>query len=211
MSESSFLSKLSSPHVLVLLLIVLALSSVFFGWKGWKNTFKFSLISNGIDYNGDLVNQKQNNLLNNKADKGLDFNDPSLRVKDTDNDGLNDWEELNVHKTSPYIPDTDSDNINDGDEIRLNKDPLCAEGTNCLVEESVSTSTMSTSLNDNQLLEQNTLPNVENEIDSIKNISSQELRQVLLDNGYAPDQLNQLTDEQLSEIWREAVDQIKKQ
>lgn len=43
--------------------------------------------------------------------------------KDTDNDGLRDWEE-ELYKTSPYDPDTDNDGYLDGEEINSGHNPL---------------------------------------------------------------------------------------
>ena len=71
MSENRFLSKLSSPNVLVFLLVVLALSAVFFGWKGWRSSFKYALISNGINNTTDL-NKTENILTNQKENETLD-------------------------------------------------------------------------------------------------------------------------------------------
>ncbi len=45
------------------------------------------------------------------------------QVKDTDKDGLRDWEER-LHKTDINNPDTDGDGIYDGMEIRSGTDPL---------------------------------------------------------------------------------------
>ena len=46
---------------------------------------------------------------------------------DTDDDGLNDYDEVYVYKTNPTVADTDGDGINDGDEISLGSDPLKAD------------------------------------------------------------------------------------
>jgi hypothetical protein len=54
------------------------------------------------------------------------------KSRDTDEDGINDYEELAVYHTSPYLSDTDSDGVDDAAEIRLGKDPSCPEGQNCL-------------------------------------------------------------------------------
>lgn len=43
--------------------------------------------------------------------------------KDTDNDGLRDWEEI-LWKTDPNNPDTDGDGTTDGDEISEKRNPL---------------------------------------------------------------------------------------
>jgi len=43
--------------------------------------------------------------------------------KDSDNDGLKDWEEI-LWKTDPNNPDTDADKTTDGEEIKQNRNPL---------------------------------------------------------------------------------------
>ncbi len=42
--------------------------------------------------------------------------------KDSDNDGLKDWEEV-LWKTDPQNPDTDGDGTPDGEEVKLGRDP----------------------------------------------------------------------------------------
>jgi len=51
-------------------------------------------------------------------DTGTDPNDP-----DTDNDGLNDGDEVNIHNTDPNDPDTDGDGMEDGHEVAFGYDP----------------------------------------------------------------------------------------
>lgn len=46
-------------------------------------------------------------------------------IRDTDNDGLKDWEE-DLWKTDLNNPDTDSDGTKDGEEIKLNRNPALA-------------------------------------------------------------------------------------
>lgn len=55
----------------------------------------------------------------------------ALKTKDTDGDGLSDYDELYVYKTSPYLTDTDSDGIPDNKEIQTGTDPNCPEGKTC--------------------------------------------------------------------------------
>ena len=57
--------------------------------------------------------------------------DDKLRRSDTDNDGLNDYDELYVFRTSPFLNDSDSDGINDGKEVAENTDPNCPQGKTC--------------------------------------------------------------------------------
>jgi len=54
-----------------------------------------------------------------------------LQSIDTDQDTINDYEELQFFGTSPYLPDTDSDGIQDKKEIDAGTDPLCPEGKQC--------------------------------------------------------------------------------
>ena len=47
----------------------------------------------------------------------------NINKKDTDNDGLKDWEEI-LWNTNPKDPDSDGDGTKDGDEIETGRDPL---------------------------------------------------------------------------------------
>ena len=44
-----------------------------------------------------------------------------LKTKDTDEDGINDFDELYVYETSVYLADSDSDGIDDGEEIKFDE------------------------------------------------------------------------------------------
>lgn len=50
-----------------------------------------------------------------------DANDPN---KDSDNDGLKDWQEIQIYHTDPCKADTDGDGYLDGEEIASGYDPL---------------------------------------------------------------------------------------
>ncbi len=55
----------------------------------------------------------------------------ALKYKDTDGDGLTDYDEIYIYRTSPYIADTDSDGISDGQEVKKGTDPNCPKGQTC--------------------------------------------------------------------------------
>ena len=47
--------------------------------------------------------------------------------KDTDNDGLTDYDEIFIYNTNPVISDTDGDGLEDGDELHIGVDPTNPE------------------------------------------------------------------------------------
>jgi hypothetical protein len=55
----------------------------------------------------------------------------SLSKKDTDNDGLSDFDELYRYQTSPYLADSDSDGSSDQTEVFGGTDPNCTQGQTC--------------------------------------------------------------------------------
>ncbi len=57
--------------------------------------------------------------------------DQALMYRDTDHDGLSDFDETYVYLTSKYLADTDSDGIPDNVEVTKGTDPLCPEGQSC--------------------------------------------------------------------------------
>ncbi len=65
------------------------------------------------------------------ADTLTSNSEAALKAKDTDGDGLSDYDELYVYQTSPYLADSDSDGIPDGEEVKRGTDPNCPEGRNC--------------------------------------------------------------------------------
>jgi hypothetical protein len=63
------------------------------------------------------------------------------KKRDTDGDGVSDFDETNVYQTSPYVRDSDSDGEPDNIEIAKGTDPRCARGKTCLsLSESVAAS-----------------------------------------------------------------------
>ena len=57
--------------------------------------------------------------------------DQALKNKDTDGDGLSDYDELNIYNTSAYIADSDGDGLSDGAEVKNGTDPNCPAGRTC--------------------------------------------------------------------------------
>ncbi len=51
------------------------------------------------------------------------------QTTDTDHDGLSDFQEQYVYKTSPYLADSDSDGFSDSEEVAAKSNPLDPEST----------------------------------------------------------------------------------
>ncbi len=120
-ANSLGLDKFDKRHKIGLSLLVVAIITI---TSVWVIQLRRNIIS--PLYAGSQNNQQVAN--NQLSQAELD-----LKNKDTDNDGLNDWDELNIYKTSPYLPDTDSDTFSDKQEIESGNDPTCPQGESCAV------------------------------------------------------------------------------
>ena len=81
----------------------------------------FTMPGTAVDNDGDgLSNSAETNtgIYVNSSNTGSDPNDP-----DTDGDGLNDGDEVNVHSTNPNLADSDGDGANDPTELSLGSNP----------------------------------------------------------------------------------------
>lgn len=150
----------------------------------------------------------------------------SLRAKDTDGDGLSDWDELYFYKTSPYLEDSDSDGFTDKQEIDNEKDPNCPVGRDCnsagIVEgdadvvssgsqadNSDSLNTLMDQLNVDQNLSQSGAGAAEMpaELKAIfgSDMDAASLREMLLQYGMKKEALDKISDEQLMQSYKEIL------
>lgn len=140
-----------------------------------------------------------------------------LQTRDTDGDGLSDYDEINVYRTSAYLEDTDSDGLSDYEEINgmtaglEGMNPTCPKGTDCY------------GLNDNLAQASSTptavLPEIASgtpvsfgtdEEEIINSIGTGEidvniLRSMLISNGLKEEDVNQISDDELKAIYLQAV------
>ena len=137
------------------------------------------------------------------ADKAVA--DAAAKTKDTDGDGLSDYDEINVYHTSPYLEDTDGDGVSDGVEVKLRTDPLCNEKTsNCgflsANPGATSTTTVATSTTPAENVDQTLL---------IKALSGQgdadTMRQILIQGGANADQVKLLSDADLMSMYADVL------
>jgi hypothetical protein len=112
--------------------------------------------------------------------------------KDTDGDGLTDYEEQFVYKTSPYLEDSDSDGVADKDEIDAGHDPNCPGTESC-------NTLLSTS--DSGVVVDNT------QSVGASQLSPDRLRELLRASGATEEQLATLSDEDLLALYQQAAAQ----
>lgn len=135
------------------------------------------------------------------------------RISDTDADGISDYDELYVYKSSPYLADSDSDGFSDYEEIFSGNDPNCPEGKECgfyyAVDEAGSGLTTSDVIAGlpNSGIEQPTV-NFDSEADVYNyftNMSADEIRETMLGAGMPAETLDQIDDATLIQLFNEAI------
>jgi len=148
----------------------------------------------------------------------------ALKTKDTDNDGLTDWDELNTYKTSPYLEDSDSDGFTDKEEINKGTDPNCPEGRTCSssADTSAGNANTGTATGDSATSDSSSAPSdlgldlnnatgnsSQTQVDIQKTLSGQSdvstLRQMLLDSGMDQKTLDAISDEDLMASYNEVL------
>ncbi|MFA5052122.1 MAG: hypothetical protein WC544_03635 [Patescibacteria group bacterium] len=122
----------------------------------------------------------------------------SLRSKDTDQDGITDYDELYVYHTSPYLSDSDSDGISDKAEIDQGADPNCPTGQACSRE--------TTNTNASSLANANAQTDLTNGLlDTGQNLSADQLRSILRDSGVSESDLSQVDDASLLDLYQQTL------
>ena len=218
-ANSLGLDNFDKRHKVGLSLLIVAMISITVLWV-------IQLRRNIVEplYAGQTTNQTNDTLSN--------TTDAELKAKDTDSDGLNDFDELNLYKTSPYLADTDSDTFSDKKEIESGNNPTCPEGQVCNVTTTPSTTDQATDFNNptlENLLNQSTGVNTTNTItptttpatsttntltteekDALKktfgeNPDPKAIRQLLLQAGMEQKALDALSDEQIVATFNEMI------
>ncbi len=111
-----------------------------------------------------------------------------LKEKDTDQDGLTDYQELYQYQTSIFLEDTDSDGYSDYEEVTQGEQPLCPRGENCNVLSLITPSTK---------LSEVVGEVVANPDLTILEATLNEFRQFLLANNVSPEDIDSLSDNDL--------------
>ncbi len=143
---------------------------------------------------GDVGLSRYQKTLANKIVAAAEPDLLGLKQKDTDFDGLNDYDELYTYATSPYLKDSDSDGINDAQELNRGSDPNCPEGQNCFAVWSDDTADTGAGTVAIDALYSNAL-------------SAAQVRELLRQNGMSQADLDQYSDAELLNAYQQIVSQ----
>ena len=155
------------------------------------------------------------------AEQKLTKQRENQRKLDTDIDGLSDYDELYVYRSSPYLQDTDSDGLDDRTEVFAAQDPNCPEGKTCGPEQQGEdvASKSQTDLegllkvfeDSDAAIKAGSVPlNSKEDIEGyFQGISVDQLRQALLRTGIPQSQLDLIDDETLQNYFAGAMTDLK--
>lgn len=115
-----------------------------------------------------------------------------LKNSDTDQDGLNDYQEKYQFNTSMFLADTDSDGYSDEEEVRTGNDPLCPTGQDCNLLRLITPNTKIAEVIDSIDLNGDL---------TLQEAAVAEFRKFLLDNGFAQSEVDALSDDDLLYIF----------
>lgn len=139
------------------------------------------------------------------------------KITDTDGDGLMDYDELYVYKTSPYLADSDSDGFDDKTELYSGNDPNCPQGKECgrtilQAEDAAGADDNSQFLSGFFKVDPGTLEGVP--LDSMADLQQffaslgvEEIRALLKSQGVPEETIAELDDDELMALFQAAIDQ----
>lgn len=155
----------------------------------------------------------------------------ALKQQDTDDDGLSDYDEIFTYHTSVFVQDTDSDKLTDYDELQSGTDPNCPIGKTCglAVLSNTNTATGASAANLRAALQKAGVPlyilNQTNDADllalynqtiqggnvnalpqtGLSQLTPAEIRELLLASGVSSEDLKNVDDATLIEIFQSAI------
>ncbi|MFA6132008.1 MAG: hypothetical protein WC702_03015 [Patescibacteria group bacterium] len=141
------------------------------------------------------------------------------KTTDSDSDGLMDYDELYIYKTSPYLADSDSDGFDDNTEIFSNNNPNCPEGKDCSASTLVSAEETSDSEGSDllsQLLGMGngtgsslTFESTDEITDYFSNMGADQVRSILITQGVPKDTVDKMSDEEVMALLQTALAQAE--
>ncbi len=159
--------------------------------------------------NQPFIYPQQQKTASGVSSKPLDIN-TVLKNRDTDGDGLSDYDEIYVYHTSPYLEDSDSDGLSDQQEVKQGTDPNCPQGKDCqapIIQNKIATT--SNKANNSKVNKDNSVNNNLDQQSLQKALSGQAdastLRKLLIANGANESDLNKISDSDLMKSYQETL------
>ncbi len=113
----------------VFFLVLITIFAAVLGYLQFKKNIEGPLYSSYLrEKRGELREQYKVTNINSEEEKE---DVAKLQNQDSDLDGLSDYSEIYLYKTSAYLEDTDGDGLLDKEEIVQGTDPNCPEGEEC--------------------------------------------------------------------------------
>lgn len=173
------------------LLLVLGAAALFFGVFQTINTIRGPFQSTS-QTNGPKLGETGNAI-------------SALSKKDTDSDGLSDFDELYSYQTSPYLSDSDSDGRSDQEEVFGGTDPNCAQGKTCSPLENIALSEVNANTNGSNTNE-TVVSNSNSQSLTGSELSIADLRDALKKAGAPAATIDGLSDSDLLALYQEIAD-----
>lgn len=137
------------------------------------------------------------------------------KTTDSDSDGLMDYDELFIYKTSPYLADSDSDGFDDKTEIFSNNNPNCPEGRDCNAT-ALTVSEENTSDESNDLLSEIlgmqsdvgtnlTFESVDDITSYFSQMDSAQVRSMLISQGVPKEAVDAMSDKEIMSLLQTAL------
>lgn len=191
--------------VAFVLLLFLGLGGAYFGFRSFRST-----ISRPFDL--QIARYLKGDKFTTSSQREQQELEAS-KTRDTDGDGVTDYDELNIYKTSPYLTDSDSDGFDDKTEIFSGNDPTCPKDTECKAEDEVATDTseipelVEAFGNASSILSAGEFDfNSPEDVEAFfKQATLDEIRNALLKAGVPQDELDQISDEALEEFFNSTL------
>jgi len=177
----------------------------------WFLQFKQNITAPLYRQMGFTNNKEIETAFQGKTAEQLAQQDEALKSADTDKDGLNDYDELNLYNTSPFLEDSDSDGVLDNVEIERGQDPNCPIGKDCsgsILVNPVATPTGSDAISIDTAIG-SSIGGDSSGSSSPTTVAmpsdAASLRQILLESGMDKTMLDQFSDQELLDAYQEAI------
>ncbi len=135
----------------------------------------------------------------------------SQKTRDTDGDGLTDYNELYLYKTSAYLADTDGDGYSDQSELSGGTNPNCPTGATCEASATISNTASPSFVSDlSNPIDASGLTGAVaiDPIEELKNLTIPQIRELLIQSGADKATVDAMTDDQVQMLYDSALAQL---